>query len=596
MTGVSETALPAEVAVDLYNRGFSIVPVRPGTKRPEIEWRPYQDQRPDISELESWWQDHPERGIAIVCGAISGIVVVDCDDAVAEQWALAHLPATEMRVRTGSGKLHLYYRHPGVVVPPRVKVETGDGHTFNMDVRGDGSIIVTAPTIHPTTGEPYLRDGTWPAVDQLPVYAPTWFSSSTHTSSTGTSTGSDGRVREGGRNDYLYRRGCALRGLGLSEAAITAALQQLNRERCEPPLPDGEVAAAAASACRHQPGADTSTTAPLFRWCSDVELMQRPDLLPLITELLPARALVVLIGMPEAGKTLLLSAVAGAVKTGRALFGAFDVPQPGPVVYVLAEGAEHFKKRIKAWKLHTAFPLDEPYLKMLDGPLNLMEPAHVAAFIEQARAYQPVLVIVDTLARCMPGADENTAQDMGKAIRSLDQIRLELNTAVLVAHHTTKEGSTERGSSALRGACDLMLKVTHDDDLITLQHEKSKDWPAIKPIKFRLVFIPDADSVVIDLAHSNSAAPAGTAKQLQALRVLMELHGGQATTATWLKTAGMADRTFYRVHQTLQDIRAITPGNAITDYGRSLLGSGVPRTATATATATATHCHEDCHE
>lgn len=56
------------------------------------------------------------------------------------------------------------------------------------------------------------------------------------------------RIREGERNDTLYRLARSLKARGLSEAAILAALQTENGQKCDPPLSDAEVERIAANA------------------------------------------------------------------------------------------------------------------------------------------------------------------------------------------------------------------------------------------------------------------------------------------------------------------------------------------------------------
>lgn len=69
--------------------------------------------------------------------------------------AAGRLPRTLTAV-TGSGGLHLIYRHPGVKV-------VSAAHRFGpgLDVKADGGQIVAAPSIHPATGDPYRWQGNW---------------------------------------------------------------------------------------------------------------------------------------------------------------------------------------------------------------------------------------------------------------------------------------------------------------------------------------------------------------------------------------------------------------------------------------------------
>jgi hypothetical protein len=63
----------------------------------------------------------------------------------------------------------------------------------------------------------------------------------------------DARICEGERNATLASLAGAMRRRGASQESITAALQAENQRRCDPPLPDGEVAGIAASIARYRP-------------------------------------------------------------------------------------------------------------------------------------------------------------------------------------------------------------------------------------------------------------------------------------------------------------------------------------------------------
>jgi hypothetical protein len=76
------------------------------------------------------------------------------------------MPPT-LHVITGSGGLHLYYRHPGRRVPcSQGRVAPG------VDIRGDGGYVVAPPAVHPRTGRPY-RWGTtgYPVGEMAPALA-----------------------------------------------------------------------------------------------------------------------------------------------------------------------------------------------------------------------------------------------------------------------------------------------------------------------------------------------------------------------------------------------------------------------------------------
>ena len=131
-------------------RGWSVVIVEPRAKRPIVRWRSFQKRAPSEAQIHRWLEQHPDANLAVVTGAVSGLVVLDVDPrhggtASLEAWEREHgaLPAT-VESRTGGGGRHLYFAHPGRTVRNRVGLAPG------LDLRGDGGVIVVPPSIHPS--------------------------------------------------------------------------------------------------------------------------------------------------------------------------------------------------------------------------------------------------------------------------------------------------------------------------------------------------------------------------------------------------------------------------------------------------------------
>jgi hypothetical protein len=57
---------------------------------------------------------------------------------------------------------------------------------------------------------------------------------------------------------------------------------------------------------------------------------------------------------------------------------------------------------------------------------------------------------------------------------------------VIAVHHTGRDEDRERGSTALRGAADTMIRVKLEDGNVTVSCEKQKDALAFSPLRFRL--------------------------------------------------------------------------------------------------------------
>lgn len=112
----------------------------------------------------------PRGQLAVRTGAPSGLVVVDVDlrhggiVTFTRHTAAGLLPRT-LFVLTGSGGLHLYYRHPGRHVP-----NSQSGLGPGIDVRADGGYAVMPPSVHPRTGRPYRwAAGCLPIAEMTPA-------------------------------------------------------------------------------------------------------------------------------------------------------------------------------------------------------------------------------------------------------------------------------------------------------------------------------------------------------------------------------------------------------------------------------------------
>jgi len=106
-----------------------------------------------------------------------------------------------------------------------------------------------------------------------------------------------------------------------------------------------------------------------------------------------------------------------------------------------------------------------------------------------AMGEMPVLIVIDTMARALPGdCDENSAKDTMAFVDMCDRLQSQYNCAVIIIHHTGHaEGANKRarGSSALKGAMDLEILLDADKGVI--EWMKTKDSEPHLPIKYELV-------------------------------------------------------------------------------------------------------------
>jgi hypothetical protein len=228
-------------------RGWSVVVVEPRGKRPIVRWEEFQRRRPGEQELRKWLRRHPDANLAIVTGAVSGLVVLDVDPrhggvASLARWERDHgaLPRT-VEVRTGGGGRHLYFAHPGGEVRNRVGLAPG------LDLRGDGGVVVAPPSLHPSGRRYRWVRGRAPD-DGPPARLPDWLLEIAR----GEGPVPDPlhrewrhrvgeTVPEGERNDAVASLTGHLLWHGIDPAVARELLRCWNRVHCRPPLSDGEV-------------------------------------------------------------------------------------------------------------------------------------------------------------------------------------------------------------------------------------------------------------------------------------------------------------------------------------------------------------------
>lgn len=269
------------------------------------------------------------------------------------------------------------------------------------------------------------------------------------------------------------------------------------------------------------------------------QLADLPPIEPLIDETLDRRTLAVLAGYWGTGKSFLGFDWACSIATGHPWQGRpVQVPHGGGhVLYVAAEGAYGIDARITAWETHRQ--RDVHNLHVIPRAVDLMQPADPALLAEYVTEQWTDLVVIDTLSRCMAGADENTARDMSTAVRHLDWIKdAGDGTCVLVVHHTGKDRTTIRGSSVLEGAADTVYAIEGDSDSMQVSRTKRKDGPREDEHRLGVSPVAGTTSAVILSGVSSSSSSRE--------RVLSGFDGVGASKADLRTVADLPSASFHR--------------------------------------------------
>ena len=189
-----------------------------------------------------------------------------------------------------------------------------------------------------------------------------------------------------------------------------------------------------------------------------------------IKGLIPAESLCSTYGASGSYKSFLAISWSCHVATGMA-WGGRRVSK-GAVIYIAGEGSMGVKRRVKAWEItHNKVVTD---LCIVNAPVFPASPDYVEQVIRTAglvksRTGENVrLIVIDTLARCFGGNDENDSRDMGAFIQGCDAIKQATGATVLVVHHSGKdETKGARGSSAFRAALDAEYRISRENSDVT---------------------------------------------------------------------------------------------------------------------------------
>lgn len=159
--------------------------------------------------------------------------------------------------------------------------------------------------------------------------------------------------------------------------------------------------------------------------------------------------------------------------------------EAGAVLYVVGEGGVGVPRRIRAWADQYNQGEDVPNIFRVDMPVFMADQLQVAELrlaanqVKSETGLDVKLIVIDTVARCFGGGDENKASDMGAFIAGCDMVKAATGATILLVHHTGKqEANGARGSSAFKAALDAEYLVKREGDKgdsLVLKATKMKD-------------------------------------------------------------------------------------------------------------------------
>ncbi len=210
---------------------------------------------------------------------------------------------------------------------------------------------------------------------------------------------------------------------------------------------------------------------PRYKLLGADELRDLPPLAWRVRGVLPAVGLAALYGPSASGKSFLAFDMAASIAEGQRWFDCRV--EAAPVVYAALEGEAGFKLRAQAWETSRGRALPDG-LRMMLQPFKLTDGQDVLDLAAVVPA--GAVVVLDTLNRAAPTADENSSRDMGEILEAAKTLQTLTRGLVVLVHHTGKNAAAGlRGHSSLFAAMDAAIEVSREGDRREWKVAKSKD-------------------------------------------------------------------------------------------------------------------------
>ncbi len=505
-----------KTALSYLQMGFSIIPV--SGKESMVKWKEFQTRLPTKEEVEKWFFELEPTGIAIVCGKVSNVVILDIEASHGDITNL-NIPKTPT-VRSGGGGFHFYFKYP----------ESGSIKSINLrqkmkiegELKSDGTIVVVPPSRHPSGGI-YKWQVPFEEADLVDI--PEWLLSPQM---------EEREVEVNQQNDWEY----LLEGVdeGSRNTSATKIIGKLLRyipphnwdefvwplvemvnDKNNPPLPDEELRVIFESLVRKESARQTTENnlSHIQEILSDEnfklkpislnELLIRelPEIQWTIDQLIPEAGLAVLSAPPAHHKTWMALYFAIQVANGDKIFDRFATKKCN--VLFVEEDSNDRLITLRVKKL-SSLDKDASLHFLFRCGLKFDDSRMMDEFIKFIKENNIGFVVFDSLIQ-FHNRDENINKDMALVFGPLKKIT-NMGVSVLVLHHHRKESGDENNlswrdrSQSLRGA-SMILSLLNSHLVIHRQSQnksilrQTKLWEReeMKPLEFEL--IDEGEKVVI---------------------------------------------------------------------------------------------------
>lgn len=232
-----------------------------------------------------------------------------------------------------------------------------------------------------------------------------------------------------------------------------------------------------------------------FKFFNELESdLNRPWL---VREIIPATGVVMIYGPSGSGKSFLVLDLIFALAMGQSWFGR-EIKAPVSVLYIGLEGQAGIYYRYVALCNRRGTPSERLHC-LVDEAVDLRSTPGCTQLAEDIirEVGRGAVVVIDTLSRAIPGADENSSSEVSLIMANCTMISQRINGVIVLVHHTGKDASKgPRGGTGFPAAVEASIEVTRTGDVRGWKLPKVRDGEDGKYQRFRLDTVPagsDAD-------------------------------------------------------------------------------------------------------
>lgn len=239
-----------QAALEYAANDYAVFPIHKSTKEPATK-HGFLDASTDEETIFKWWSDNPGYNVGIATGV--NLTVLDIDP---PKWGdqslnllqeyLKGIPQTSYALTGGGGK-HLLFK-------TATPIKNDVGLLPGIDLRGKGGYIVAPPSLH-ATGMLYQFPPGFSPLEMEPTMIPAKLLETIEQLrpfKIGKSIDFETVIREGVRNDSLFRLSARFRNRKMPDEILRMVITLVNTNLCKPPLGKAEVERIIDSSRRYQ--------------------------------------------------------------------------------------------------------------------------------------------------------------------------------------------------------------------------------------------------------------------------------------------------------------------------------------------------------